>query len=123
MAKENGEVGLNKACTGSRVQSLCLSIASFPPTDSFLISGRAPCHYWAQPGPQPTPTPYPWLLSTSLPASQAADPAAWRPGLLLEKQVCLLQSPPRNLNNQWPTTLAAQRHEPLPPRAGQPGGR
>lgn len=119
--RENGEVGLNKACTGSRVHSLSLSIAPFPPTDSFSSPGRAPCHYWAQPGPHPTPHPLS-LAPFHQPACQpGCRLCSLRPGLLLEKrQVCLLQSPPRNLNNQWPTTLAAQRHRFLPPRAGSP---
>lgn len=45
-------------------------------------------------------------------------------GLLLETwQVCLLPSPLRNLNNQWPTTLCPQlQHRSSLRRAGGPGG-
>lgn len=75
--RENGEVGLNKACTGSRVHSL--SVSPLP-----LSHPLIPSHLLAEPlvttgpsqDPTPPPTPYPWLLSTSLPASQAADSAA-----------------------------------------------
>lgn len=123
--RENGEVGLNKACTGSRVHSL--SVSPLP-----LSHPLIPSHLLAEPlvtaGPSQDPTPPhphphpPSLAPFHQPACQpGCRLCSLRPGLLLEKwQVCLLQSPPRNLNNQWPTTLPALWHRSSPPRAGSP---
>lgn len=70
-------------------------------------------------------------LTPSLPARHPASKTAHRLcsqslGLFLETwQVCLLPSPLRNLNNQWPTTLSLQlQHRSSPRRAGgRPDGR
>ena len=117
--RENREVGLNKALQGLGF-TLTLSLLCPFPTHSFLlISWQSPLSLL---GPARTPphSPPPSLAPLHQSACQpGCRLCSLRPGLLLEKrQVCLLQSPLRNLNNQWPTTLPALRHRSSPPRAG-----
>lgn len=115
--RKNVEVGPNRACTGSGVHpSICTQSLHCPPFHDHSVSSHLLAESLVLAGPsQDLPRP----PSRQPACQQGCRLCSWRPGLLLEKrQVCLLQSPPRNLNNQWPTTLLAAAASISPPRAG-----
>lgn len=91
--------------------SSSLSVTPLPtPTQFLFASWKSPLSLLGLAG---TSNPHPSRQSA---CQHGCRLCSRRPGLLLEKrQVCLLQSLPRKLNNQWPKTLPAASASIKPP--------